>query len=140
MDIRSIYGDCPLYTYETEEKCDRTMMGICSGIAVNAGIPMAYITSRHTGVKFGKLLAEYCGWDNMEKISKAPISVVDNVKTKSIETSSDILVDILNTIRSLAVHGCILIILDGFVHVTVPFAALAAELNISMLAVIIKNN
>ena len=141
MDIRTIHRNCPLHTFETEGECDRTMMGICSDIAVNAGIPMAYITSRHTAVEFCKLLAKYCGFDNLEKLSKAPLCIVDGIKTTSIETSTeDIMLDILSTIRSLAARGCKLVILDGFVHATAPFAALAAELGISMSAVIIKNN
>lgn len=141
MDKKSIYRDCPLHTFETEEECDRTMMDICSFIAIDAGIPMAYFTSRHTDVQFCKLLLDYSESENIVKLSKAPISIVGNVKTKSIETSLDILMDILNTIRQLVrAKGCKLIILDGFVHITDPFAALAEELNISMLAVDIKNN
>lgn len=141
MDKKSIYRDCPLHTFETEEECDRTMMDICSYIAIDAGTPIAYFTSRHTEVEFCKLLLDYCGYDSVDKLSKSPISIVGNVKTKSIETSLDILIDILSTIRQLVrAKGCKLIILDGFVHITDPFAALAEELNISMLAVDIKNN
>lgn len=139
--IPTLFQKCYLHIFETEEECNKTVMGICSDLAVNSKIPVAYFTSRHTEVEFCKLLLDHCGYDSVDKLSKSPISIVGNVKTKSIETSLDILIDILSTIRQLVrAKGCKLIILDGFVHITDPFAALAEELNISMLAVDIKNN
>ena len=131
MEIRSIYRTCPKHEFDSGTELDKFILDICRDLAVKSHIRVSIITAKHTQVGFAKTLIDYFGEEQIEELENAPIYIGWAFKSQPFE-------EICDGIRRNVANGAKLIILDRCAEDVSGYALLAAELNVSMIALDIK--
>ena len=132
LQIKSIYRTCHKHEFDSVAELDKFILEICNDLAVKSHIRVSIITAKHTHVGFANALIDYFGEEHIEELENAPIYIGWAFKSQSFE-------EICDGIRQNVVKGAKLIILDRCAEDVSGFAVLAAELNVSMIALDIKN-
>ena len=133
MGINSIYRTCPKHGFDSVAELDKFILEICNDLAVKSHIRVSIVTAKHTQVGFANTLIDYFGKEHIEELKNAPIHISSAFKSQPFE-------EICDGIRQNVAKGAKLIILDRCTEEVSGYALLAAELNVSMIALDIKNN
>lgn len=131
--IKTCYRTCPRYEFDSVKELDDSILGLCKDLTVNGNVMVSILTAKHTYEGFCKMLADYLSDESSDKVENAPIYMGWAFKSQSFEEISD-------GIRRNVAKGAKLVILDRCVDDVSRYAELAAELNVSMIALDIKNN
>lgn len=130
---KTVYRTCLRYEFDSVEELDKAVLGICKDLAINNNIRVSILTVKQTYEGFCKMLADYLSDESSDKVENAPIYMGWAFKSQSFDEISD-------GIRQNVAKGAKLVILDRCVDDVSRYAELAAELNVSMIALDIKNN
>lgn len=125
--IKSAYRACLKKEFNSWKELDAAILEICNDIAVDENIRVSILTARHTYAGFCDMLTDYFGDDSQDKLENAYIGIGWAFKSQSYDYISD-------GIRQNVANGARFVILDRCVDDVSRYAELAAELDISMIA------
>lgn len=131
--IKTTYRTCPRHEFDSVAELDKFILDICNDLAVKSHIRVSIMTAKHTRTGLAKVLVEHFGEGHIEEIENAPIYMGWAFKSQPFE-------EISKGIKENVAKGAKLIILDRCADDVTRYAELAAELNVSMIALDIKNN
>ena len=131
--INKTYRTCPRHEFDSVAELDKFILEICNDLAVKSHVRVSIMTSKHTRTGLANVLVGYFGEYHIEDIENAPIYMGWAFKSQLFEEISE-------GIRENVAKGAKLIILDRCADDVTRYAELAAELNVSMIALDIMNN